>query len=175
MDPSRTEAVATRTGEVQQQTRTTAAPSVSQGSTSQDSTEATAAGDVDPEQYQLNIGACMAEKGWEAQQDEGINQFAVPDEQQEQFLTDHEDCTVSFGYPVGIPSYTAEEADAIYDELLALGECVEDHGHPMDEPPSRALFVEGLVANPVPIWHPYDLAAEGGRLTQVERDCPVGG
>lgn len=127
--------------------------------------------------YQAMMSRCLTEKGWEVILDSDGPGYQVshPTDQTEQFDADHEACLESSGFPSDAAQVSAEDAAALYRELVAVAECVRGQGFDVAEPPSETAFVEALVANPIPIWHPHDVALTGGASTllALQQACPV--
>lgn len=97
----------------------------------------------------------MEGKGWDVQLGDGALSAEVPDEQNEQFLSDHEKCVRVYGYD-RTPKMNQEEAEEYYEELVTAGECLREEGFTTPDPASRQATIEALLNGQLPSWNPYD-------------------
>lgn len=161
-------------------TTASSAPTQATGSTDEEATVTASpqtSGQVPSDAaYQANMSRCMSDRGWEVVVEEGSGyEVTVPEDQDEQFFADHASCVEFFGYPSGPVQVTAEEAAALYAELLEVADCVRSEGYEVSDPPSERAFVEALVSKPIPIWHPYYAVSNMGKSAAdaLEQACPV--
>lgn len=141
-----------------------------------DSTSSGSGQDPSAAVYQANMSRCMSERGWDVVVGtEPGYQVDVPEDQTEQFFADHEACLEFFGFPSGPVQVTPQEASALYVSLLEVADCVRSEGYEVEEPPSERAFVEALVSNPIPIWHPYYVVEGMGKSAadELTQACPV--
>jgi hypothetical protein len=133
--------------------------------------------DEDEEAYRQTWLRCMRDRGWETTVNtDGSFRTEVPDDQDEVYHADFEDCQQEAGVHLPPLEVTPEYAGAVYDRLLEVAECVRDLGYHVPDPPSRQAFVDALVAYPIPAWHPYNSAYDAGgpgAQQRVEAECPV--
>lgn len=124
-----------------------------------------------------DVARCLLERGWEVKVEADGVTADVPPEQQERLNADMEECIEQFGdSPPAFPQ-TAAAAEQQYDMLLAVAECVSGLGYPVDDPPSRQAYVEAMLNEQLPHWHPYQHLYEDGypltEVGQVRAQCPV--
>lgn len=104
------------------------------------------------------MAACLDAKGWDvrADSDGGVVVGGFPEEQHDRFLEDQAECLSEHGSAL-TQAITAEEAERLWDELLAVAECVRALGYHVPEPPSRQAAVEALQRTPIMLeWWPHD-------------------
>jgi hypothetical protein len=133
--------------------------------------------DEDEEAYRQTWLRCLRDRGWETTvHADGSFSTQVPDDQDDVYHADFEDCQEEAGVHLPPLEVTPKYAGAVYDRLLEVAECVRDLGYHVPDPPSRQAFVDALVAYPIPAWHPYNSAYEAGgpgSQQRVETECPV--
>jgi hypothetical protein len=113
------------------------------------------------EQLAPDMEQCLTDKGWEVKAGAGnrltLSGGGTGANEIERFLADQEDCYTEYGYDVARPRITEAEAHALWDELLAAAECVEELGYHVAEPPSRAFAVERLQQPVIDLgWWPHE-------------------
>lgn len=119
----------------------------------------------------LAMAACMTDRGWTVTlTPEGMGSN-YPAEQADRFQNDEQQCAAQAGIAGPPPKISESEAAWLYDEFVRITPCVEAEGVSVDPPPSKAAFVEQLVAFPIPVWHPFDHAPQ--RSPELERACPI--
>lgn len=127
----------------------------------------------DPLEYATKMGRCMEEDGWDVSIEATGYEVKLLKGQEEAYFESAEKCRDLHGFPSEGPTITEEMAGDLYDELLEVAECVTGRGIEVEDPPSRATFVETLMDHPLPIWHPYEIAFQDTQLDEVQRWCPV--
>lgn len=119
------------------------------------------------------IERCMREQGWDAEANGQGVQLSAPSDQFEASQAAMRACWEAAGVDTSSPPrYTAEQAGTAYDALLPLVACLREAGLPAADPPSREAYVADLTEGRIPP-HPYDQAAEDGRLAEAEAACPA--
>lgn len=93
---------------------------------------------------------CMADKGWKFTRDiAGLHVDGVPEEQDQQFYADDEECAESSGLaraqdPTG---WTADQKRELYDREVQNHDCLLAIGRPSEEPPSFETYLELLASD----------------------------
>lgn len=127
---------------------------------------------LDGDEYMAKMAQCLRDQGWVINlNSEGGISYSFPADQVDQFRSAEQVCLKIYGN--GVPVADERFAADLFDRLVVIAKCVRDAGFDVDDPPSKAAFVEKLITHPIPVWHPYYKAAEGGQLSAVERACPV--
>ena len=123
-------------------------------------------------EHAAKMAQCMRDQGW-AVEPNGSGGYSIqyPDDQADQYKAAEQACLNIYGN--GLPVADEKYASDVYDRLLVVAKCVRAAGYPIDEPPSKATFVEKLMAYPIPICHPYYRAADSGQLAAVQAACPI--
>jgi hypothetical protein len=124
------------------------------------------------------IAACLQEKGWDAtaHPDNSVS-GEVPIEQRDQYLADEEDCLDQVQPDQPRPPMSEQQAEAYFDGLLEVADCVRGLGYEVAEPPSRQAAVEALQQPIINLgWDPYEQPVRGSSTEEeidgVYRACP---
>lgn len=124
------------------------------------------------------IATCLREKGWDVtvHPDNSISS-EYPEEQDDQFMSDYENCSDQVHPDQPRPPMTEAQAEAYFDALLDVADCVRGLGYRVAEPPSRQAAVEALQQEIIDLgWDPYESAVLGGgteeEIDDVYRACP---
>jgi len=123
--------------------------------------------------------SCMQDKGWNAtarQYPDGATDFGLDYQtvQEKQVEAAQRACEKATGWKSTPPKATEEQAGKSFDDLSRVAACLESHGYPVPEAPSRQSFVDALVGGSA-IWSPYQLviaAADGAATKKALDACP---
>lgn len=73
----------------------------------------------------------------------------------------------------GLDRSSRLQLTARYQEYLVADSCLRDAGLPTSDPPPAEDFIQALVRDQLPPWHPHLEAAEQGRYEQARTACPL--
>ncbi|KUG51941.1 hypothetical protein AVL62_08405 [Serinicoccus chungangensis] len=73
----------------------------------------------------------------------------------------------------GLDQPSRLQLTARYHEYLVADACLRDVGLPTSDPPPAEDFIEALVREQLPPWHPHLEAAEQGQYAQARTACPL--
>ncbi|WP_299519564.1 hypothetical protein [uncultured Serinicoccus sp.] len=73
----------------------------------------------------------------------------------------------------GLDQPSRLQLTARYQEYLVVDACLRDAGLPTSDPPPAEDFIQALVRDQLPPWHPHLEAAGQGRYGQALTSCPL--
>ncbi len=119
--------------------------------------------------------ACMQDRGWDARYDESDGSMVVqdvPEEQQDQYLLDSEDCQAETGFGADPADLTDEQLEELYAHEVATAQCLRDEGVDVPEPSSEQAFKDAYASGSA-----FSAYAAVGDVPQEEWDrlnsaCP---
>lgn len=129
------------------------------------------------EEYMPAVVTCLQEAGWDAiyrPEDDSISVPSVTFEQRKAFSRARRNCDVELGVPEEEPPMTKDEIGEVYDYYTTtLTACIQDHGYPVNDPPSRDTYISGYYESAG--WSPYNTVPEQlseAEWLQLNVDCP---
>ncbi|MBT8202268.1 MAG: hypothetical protein HKN74_01555 [Acidimicrobiia bacterium] len=121
-----------------------------------------------PDQYaeeaQVLMRRCIEDAGFVALEDQGLLRWNTGD-QTERFGEVLGECERSVEERLPVPTWSDEY---LYEQLIAVAECLEGQGVSVPDPPSKAAYLDGAW------WDPYDAAGfftGSPEMTELVAQC----
>ncbi len=124
---------------------------------------------VTPGDFANNMRSCLSEAGYDVTvYDDGSIGIKLPDSQMPAYDDATHECSVKFGYDK-MPNLTTDQRADLYDQTMALVDCLEEQGYPITDVPSKQAFIDGTEFVP---YEQVPTTVVGDAWDKLQRVCP---